>query len=250
MIEPPRDLAVEAIVDRVRNRFDISVQRATFLPLGNDASAWSFSLDGGGARWFLKVFRRVDAAAIELPRFLAARDVEHVVPPLLTRDGVAFDSGDPYTFVLFPFVDAVPAGQVGLAPAQREELGRFLRRLHDTEPDEALTRLLREERFEVRDEAYIERAGETLDDEPSDSIAADLIDRWRAQRGEIAYALQRAHALARYGVQTAPPLVPCHADFHAWNVLIEPSGDMRRRLGLGAARASVARPDVRLWRHG
>src|SRR4051794_41548715 len=81
MIEPPRDLPVAKIVARVRDRYRMDVDDATFLPLGNDSSAWSFRLDGGGDRWFLKVFGRpVDPAAVEVPRFLAASGVHHLIP--------------------------------------------------------------------------------------------------------------------------------------------------------------------------
>ena len=226
MIEPPSNLPTDAIVARVRDRFALPVEDATFLPIGNDSFAWSYRLNRGGERWFLKVLRRIDASAIELPRFLAAQGIEHVLPSLSTRDGAAFDPGEPYTFVLFPFVEGVTGGEAGVAPAQREELGRFLRRLHETTLDEPLTSLLRHERFVVRDEAYIEDAAETLDAEPPDALAAALLAVWWAQRTEISHALQRARELAAYGRQTAPPLVPCHADFHAWNVLIEPSGGM------------------------
>ena len=226
MIEPPPDLPAPTLVARVRERYALPIEHATFLPVGNDSFAWSFRLDGEDARWFLKVLRRIDPAATELPRFLAARGVEHLVPARSTVDGAAFDSGEPYTFALFPFVDGATAGELGLTSSQREELGRFLGRLHATAPDEALARVLRRERFVVRDEAYIERASESLDDQPPDAIAAALIDRWRLERDEIEHALRRARELAAYGTHVGPPLVLCHADFHAWNVLIEPSGAM------------------------
>jgi spectinomycin phosphotransferase len=227
MIEPPPDLPAESIVARVRDRYAVPVAEATFLPIGNDSLAWSFRLEGDGARWFLKVFRRVDAAALELPRFLAARGIEHLVPARSTRDGAAVDKGEPYSLALFPFVDGVTGGEIGLTPAQRVELGRFLRSVHDATPDEGLAALLRRERFLVRDVAYIERAGRTLDVEPPDVIAAALLAQWRAHLDEIAKAVERASTLAAYGRRTAPPSVLCHADFHAWNVLIEPSGEMR-----------------------
>lgn len=224
MIEPPPDLTTDAIVARVRDRYALDVDEATFLPQG---SSWSFRLDGGGVQRFLKVLRHVGSTAIELPRLLAARGIEHLVPTISTRDGSAVDRGEPYTFALFPFIDGVAAGEIGLTPAQREELGRFLRALHETLPDDALTTLLPRERFVVRDEAYIDGANQTIHLEAPDEIAATLLATWDVQRSEIAYALTRARELAAYGARSGAQLVPCHADFHAWNVLIEQSGDLR-----------------------
>lgn len=226
MIEPPAGLPAAEILSRVRARYGIDASDAAFLPVGNDPGGWSFRIDGDGRRWFLKVLARVDVGAIELPRFLARAGVANVAPAITTRTGGAFDPGDPFAFVLFPFIEGSTGGEAGLTPEQREELGRFLRRLHATRPDDALAALLRREAFVVRDEAYIEAADEALDAAPPDEIAAGLVDAWRDQREEIAYVLRRARELATHGIQTARPLVLCHADFHAWNVLIEPSGGM------------------------
>ena len=226
MIEPPADLPAASIVARVRDRYGIDVRAATFLPVGNDSRAWSFRLDGGGDRWFLKVLARVDADAIELPRFLSARGLAHVAPALSTRDQSGFDRDDPYTFALYPFIDGSTGGAGGLTPTQREELGRFLRQLHETRPDGALEALLRREGFTIREERYIEVASASLDVHPPDEIAASLLTAWRDHAEEIRYALARARELATAAIQAAPSLVLCHADFHAWNVLIDPSGDM------------------------
>src|SRR5262245_6373611 len=227
MIEPP-DLPVAAIVERVRDRYRVDVGTATFLPIGNDSTAWSYRLDGGGDRWFLKVFgRRVDAATIETPRFLSSHGVDHLIPAVPTANGDPYDDGPTFSFVLFPFVDAAPAVAIGLTAEHRPGLVRFLRRVHDQTPDDRLRAMRRGERFEVRDEAYVEGMGRTLGQpEPADPIAEALRSVWRRQRGDIDRVLRRAHELAAYGRTASPERVICHADFHAWNVLVDPSGSL------------------------
>jgi spectinomycin phosphotransferase len=225
VIEPPLGLSTESIVARVRDRYMVDVHEATFLPVGNDSTAWSYRLDGDG-RWFLKVFGRpLDAAAVEVPRFLAGAGIDHLIPSISTVDGQASDASEPFSFVVFPYVEAEPGGADGLTPAHRTELGRFLRAVHDTQPDDRLRTLLRRERFVVRDEAYVERVGARLDTaEPPDAIATALLGRWREHGDDIARTLRRARELAAYGRSARRPLVICHADFHAWNVLVETSG--------------------------
>ena len=225
MIEPP-DLQEAAIVARIRDRYAVPVERATFLPFGNDSSAWSYRLDGSDAVRYLKVFgRSVDPAAVAAPRFLASRGIDHLVPAVSTVDEDAFDAGDPFSFVLFPFLEAEPGGEVGLTPAHRVELGRLLRRIHDTEPSPELAAMMRRERFVVRDEAYVERIGDGRHGvDPPDAIASALVAAWREHRDEIAHTLRRARELASYGVSVPRELVICHADYHAWNVLVEASG--------------------------
>jgi spectinomycin phosphotransferase len=228
MIEPPPSLSAEEIVARVRERYGIDVADAAFLPVGNDSSAWSFRLEGSHEWWFLKVFgRRIEPAAVETPRFLAASGIDHLVPALSTSAGEPYDTGEPFGFVVFPFVDAEPGGEVGLTPAHRTELGRFLRHVHSIHPDDRLLAMLRVERFAVRDAAYIEAVGNSLDGvEPRDAIAAELLARWKEHREQITHALTRARELAAYGQSAPRERVICHADFHAWNVLIGSSGAM------------------------
>jgi spectinomycin phosphotransferase len=225
MLEPP-DLPASTIVARVRERYAVPVERATFLPLGNDSSAWCYRLYGGGAARFLKVLGRpVDPATVAIPRFLASRGIEHLVPAISTAEGAAFDAGDPFSFVLFPFIDAEPGGEVGLTPAHRVELGRLLRRIHDTKPTPELDAMMRRERFIVRDEAYIDHVRDALPGaDPPDEISSALLAVWSKHLEEIGHSLRRARELASDGASAARELVICHADYHAWNVLVGASG--------------------------
>lgn len=226
MIEPP-DIAIEAIVERVRAAFGIPAEDATFLPAGNDSSAWAFRVSDATDRWFLKVFRRqVDAASVEVPRFLASRGVRHLLPSLPASNGRPFDDGEPFSFVLFPFFDGQEGGRVGLTRAHRVALGRLLRHVHETRPSEALERVMRREEFAPRDADLIERIAAGIGDAtPPDEIARDFARCWHEHAPEIGRSLDRARALAAAASATPTEHVICHADFHAWNVLIDAAGD-------------------------
>jgi spectinomycin phosphotransferase len=225
MIEPP-DLPTQTLVERVRDAFDLPVEHAEFLPMGNDSSAWAFRLTGGrGGNWFLKVFGRpVDVASGEVPRFLASRGVGHILPSLPTADGRSFDAGAPFSFVLFPFFDGKEGGVVGLSRERRIQLGEFLRHVHETPPDDAIDGVIRRERFVPRDADHLERITEEFPHvAASDDIERDFIACWREHTAEIRHSLDRARELA--AAATTTDFVICHADFHAWNVLIDEPRD-------------------------
>ncbi len=224
MIEPP-DIPTETIVERVRNAFGLPVEHAEFQPMGNDSSAWSFRLTGGVENWFLKVFGRpVDVASVEVPRFLASRDVGHLLPSLPTADGRSFDAGAPFSFVLFPFFDGTEGGERGLSREHRIRLGEFLRHVHETPPDEAIEAVIRRERFAPRDADRLEQITDELAHvEPLGDIEGSFIACWREHTAEISHSLDRARELA--AAATTTDFVICHADFHAWNVLIDDRGD-------------------------
>jgi len=226
MLEPP-NIEIEELLERVRRVFDVPATGATFLPVGNDSSASSFRLDGPAGAWYLKVLAGpVNPGIVELPRALAAAGIEHILTPLPTVKGDAIDPGEPFSFVLFPFIVARPGGDLGLTSELRTELGRWLRSVHEVPPPPNLQRVVPQELFVPRDEDYLQRACDELGDiRPADDIERTLLAGWRLHLDTIRHCLDRTRALARDALAGPMERVMCHADFHAWNVLVEPSGD-------------------------
>ena len=181
MLEPP-GIAVADLIERVRTSFAIPVHGATFLPAGNDDAAWAFRLSAGEDAWFLKVVARpVDTASLELPRYLAEHGVGHLVASIPTTAGDSFDQGDPYSFIVYPFVDGEPGGDIGLTSAQQTELGRAVRRIHDLPVPAGLARSVRREQFVPPDVQGARRVG-------SEVRSASFEDR--AQRSLSAFWLR------------------------------------------------------------
>jgi spectinomycin phosphotransferase len=226
MLEPP-DISTRTLVERILTAYGLPVVDATFLPEGNDSSAWAFRLDGDGA-WFLKVLgRRVNPGTLAVPSFLAQHGVRHLVAPLSTADGRLADHGDPFTFVVYPFFDGQPGGKLGPLPGVlRTQLGCLLRRIHDTPADENLAARMWSERFHVRDSTYIDGALTSMPTwRPTDPLAAAFKEFWMDHEQTIIHALARTHELASIATASHHEVVICHADFHAWNVLVATDGD-------------------------
>jgi hypothetical protein len=93
MIEPP-DLPIHTIIARIRDRFGVGAEDAALLPVGDDASAWWFPLDGQGKRWFLKIFgRQVGYGDIPIdPALIAYYRYEWVLQELADRHRRVFDT--------------------------------------------------------------------------------------------------------------------------------------------------------------
>jgi spectinomycin phosphotransferase len=226
MLEPPK-IEIGALIDRVRLAFEVPVTDATFLPVGNDSSASSFRLDGSSGPWYLKVLHGpVNPGMVEIPRALAAVGIKHILAPLSTVDGEAIDPGEPFSFVLYPFIEARPGGEVGLTGELRTQLGRWLSSVHEVLPPANVERVVPRELFVPRDEDYLQRACDELDGiQPADDFERKLLASWRLHLDTIRHCLDRTRALARAALDRPMERVMCHADFHAWNVLVEPSGD-------------------------
>lgn len=226
MLEPP-SIAVADLIERARTRFAIPVSGATFLPVGNDSAAWAFRLTGGEDAWFLKVLARpVGAASLEVPRLLAGHGIDHLLAPIPTATGDSFDEGEPYGFILYPFVDGESGGDVGLTTAQQTELGRVVRRIHEFPTPAALARSMRRERFVPPGvEAARRIGGEVRSGSSDDRFQRSLAAFWLRHRREIDRLVERAVALGAEARNRAWDPVICHADIHAWNVLVDRSGE-------------------------
>jgi spectinomycin phosphotransferase len=224
--EPP-DVAVGDLIERAQSRFGIPVNEAEFLPFGNDSAAWAFRLASEHGTWFLKVVNRsVDAASLEVPRYLAEHGIEHLLAPIATAAGAPFDLGDTFSLIVYPFVDGEPGGEISLTTAQRTEFGRVVRRIHDTPVSEDLATIMRRERFVPPLVGLARTIGrQVLSGAFDDRFQRSFAAFWLGHQREIERILERAEALGVAARTSAADRVICHADIHTWNVLVEPSGD-------------------------
>ena len=226
MLEPPT-VSADELVERTRKRYGLPVDGAEFLPVGDDSSAWAFRLSAGDARWFLKALARpVDPACLEIPRYLVARGMAHIVAPVPTVTGAAYDAGEPFNLIVYPFFEGEQGGDVGLTTTHRIQLGQILRHIHDAPITEGLTRIMRRERFiPPALETARSITQEIRSSSSDDRLQRTLATFWREHDREIEHIMARTDALGSQARRRVGKPVICHADFHSWNVLVDPSGD-------------------------
>lgn len=162
----------------------------------------------------------------KLPRYLVKLGVEHLLPPVPTLDGDLHDPGDPFSFVVYPFVEGRTGGQGGLTRPLQIAVGRLMRRIHDTDVDDRVTALMRREMFEPPSLQLARRIGELVrSDQPEDAFQRAFRDLWLDHEWEIDHMIGRTEALGADARDRTHAFVICHADIHAWNVLVQASGD-------------------------
>lgn len=226
MLEPP-DLADAVIVEAVRAHYGIPVAAATFLPIGNDSSAWVYRVQAtDGAAYFLKVRSgTVNEASLSVPRHLQDRGVAHVVAPLPTISRALWLKFDRFALALYPFIDGVTGMDGGMTERDWVRYGAALRRVHATPLPPELRRCMQRESYAPAWSGMVRRldthiATRTFDD----LVEHELAEFWRARRAEIRTLLERAEVLGRRLHALAPPFVLCHADIHTRNVLLDAAG--------------------------
>jgi spectinomycin phosphotransferase len=222
---PP--LADRDLAAAVAAGWGVAAAAVEFLPVGDDARAWSFRVvTGDGGRRFLKVRRGpVDPAVVVVPRFLRDHSLAQVVAAIPAGDGSPWRRLGGFTLLLYPWVDGVPAMEQGLTGRQWAELGGFVAALHRARLPADLAATVARESFvpwgagPVR--ALDRRIGRARPDDP---LGGELDGLWRAHRDEIRFAADRAERLGRVVAAARPRLVLCHADLHTANLLVDAGG--------------------------
>lgn len=115
-----------------------------------------------------------------------------------------------------------------MSAAQWAELGATVRAIHDLPPGDGFASMLRTEDFVpvkvvlLREVEQRIDAGE-LGHEPARHELAGI---WRSRRDHIDRIAAQTDALAPRARERAGPAVICHADIHAWNVLLTLANDI------------------------
>ncbi len=224
MLQPPA-IANALLAATLQQDYHLSAESITFLPIGNDASAWIFRADTIDHATYLFKLKRgpVEAASLTVPYYLYNHGVAAVVAPLPTANGqLAAPCGD-FTLILYPFIVGETGMALGLAPAQWQAFGLLLAQLHTTALPSTLSQQLPRESFLLYWDETMQKLEQQLRDlHGADPIARALAVIWQERHAEIWAIVARTVALGKQLQAAPPPFVLCHADIHTANLLVDP----------------------------
>jgi spectinomycin phosphotransferase len=221
------DVEDQHIISALREQYDLAIVALAFLPVGADRNSASYRATAeDSTEYFVKVRQGAfDETSVLLPRLLADHGVSAVIPPLESKAGHLWSSLGTAKLILYPFIMGLDGYDVEMSEGQWRDLGRALKMVHAVELPQAL-------RDEIRKETYafpwgeilrtwLDRAGSTALRDP---ISRRLAQFLKEKRKEILDLIQRAETLAGRVWDRPAPLVLCHSDIHAGNVLIADDG--------------------------
>ncbi|HEX8861124.1 MAG TPA: phosphotransferase [Actinomycetes bacterium] len=222
MLEPPPDLAAEAVVRALERGYGIRVAEVEFLPIGNDPASWAYRVGTPSGRdWFLKVRAGAMPGAV-VPALLHRQGVPNVLAPLPATGGAPAVALERFTLALYPMLDAVPGGVAGVSAAQWRQLGAAVERIHTLPVPAELARLLGRERFRPsRRELLPELERLLARPDPDDPLALELADIWHTHEKVIHALIERADRQGPWLARAGFPKGLCHGDLHTWNVLVD-----------------------------
>lgn len=217
------------LLARLQAAYGLDLTTATFLPLGADyATALYRITTRDGTPFFCRLRSGPwDEIAVALPAALHAAGVREVPAPVPALDEALSVPFGPYRVSLLPWLEARNAYEVPLTDAQWVALGAAVRRIHEAALPEALLAAIPLETYPSH---WRERLGAAMAGleavAPIDELAREAIAGLRTHQEEIAALLARTEALAAQEQAVPHPLVVCHTDLHAGNVLVTSEGEL------------------------
>ena len=224
MREPPK-LADATIIGALEANYGIPIRALSFLPIGADAASAGYRVQAiDGATYFLKVRARhgFSPRSLLVPRYLHDEGIRHILPPFPTTDRALWAPVNDFVLSLFPFVEGRRVADVGLSRQQWAELGSMVKQIHASQLPSDLTLSVPRESFHPTRREILTRLETAIGRHAySDAVQGEWVEFWNSRREEIRALENRADGLARQLRRGSSPLVLCHADLHAWNILLD-----------------------------
>ncbi len=223
MLEKP-ELKDEKIINCLKTEYGLSVEKIAFLPLGADLNTAVYRVvTNDETVYFLKLRRgEFDEATVAVPKYLSDLGIKQIIPSLTTQTGQLWASLAPFKVILYPYVEGHNGFERNLSDQQWVEFGTALKRFHTAEIPSAITSSIQREKFspQWRDtvKMFLERIEEETFDEP---VAVEMAAFLKIKGDETLELVKRAERFAQMLQEQPPEFILCHADIHAWNLLID-----------------------------
>lgn len=222
MLEKPA-IRDEAIIICLQNEYQLNVGHVEFLPLGADLDTAVYRVTADDKTpYFLKLRSGIfDETSVTFSKFLSDLGMAQIIAPLPTHTGQLWANLDPYKTILYPFIEGRNAYDVAMSDHHWQEFGCALNRIHTADVPPSITDHIRREQFspQFREtvKAFLMRAEDGTCPDP---IAAELATLLKTKHSEIRDLVARADRYAAALQAQSLELIVCHADMHAWNILI------------------------------
>ncbi len=223
MLEKPK-LNEEEIVKSLWNDYGLNVRQILFQPLGADRNTAVYRVVAQDHTVYFVKLRSIDfnRASVEVPYFLSTLGIKQIIPPLPTKTGKLWTKLTPFKVVLYPYVEGRDGFEQRLSPGQWVEFGRALKKFHTANIPSSITSNIPREYFSDQWRAKVKMFLEWIDKEIfTEPVAAELASFLKTKKEVTLDLIKRAGRCAQALKDQSPEFILCHADIHAWNLLID-----------------------------
>ena len=228
MLEKP-DFEDKNIIACLEQAYGLPIADIAFLPLGADLNTAVYSATThNNKKYFVKLRRgNFDKAAIAVPNYLSDHGLKQIIPSLTTQTGQLYANMPPFKMILYPFVEGHDGYERPLSTRQWTEFGTALKQFHTTSFPTSITNSIKMETFSPRWRDTVKIFLERIEYEAfTEPIAAKTAVFLQSKHADILALVQRTEQLAQKLQTHTPEFILCHADIHAWNLLVTDDGTL------------------------
>jgi spectinomycin phosphotransferase len=211
------------LIAYVRAAYGLKAERVEQIEGREHAESTAYRIVAGDAVYFLKLGREQPSP---LARHLVDSGIRQVLAPLRPNDPISTGIGDAQA-TLYPYIKGEDGFRRRLNEDQWTALGAAIRAVHDVALPEPVSQVMRREAYT---DVWRRKVRGYLDPTPAqyarDDVSRELLSLLWSKRTEIEALVGHAEQLASSVSRRALPVVPCHGDLHAGNVLIDQAGTL------------------------
>lgn len=222
MLEKP-DFADDKITTCLRDEYGLLITQITFLPLGADINTAVYrAVTGNKIDYFVKL-RSGSFAEISVlvPNWLCQQGVGVIIPPVAIVAGELWANLDAFKVIVYPFIRGRDGYETPVTESQWRQFGTALRQIHAAAVPDSLYSHIPQENYASHWRDTVRQFLDHLTvNTHTDPIAAQMAEFLQARREQIGALVQRTEEMAQALRLQSPPLVLCHSDLHAGNLLL------------------------------
>jgi spectinomycin phosphotransferase len=212
----------QQIADHLREAYALDVRDVALIPGRTHAEATVYRVEADGSSYFFKLTHNQPPNSLSVVQHLARAGITQVPAPAKSRDGLLTTAIGALSAILYPFIEGENGFTHPLTDQQWIALGAAVRAIHDVEVPPSLSATMRHENYSNVWRSRVRShmgAIETLD--PDDEVSRGLVELLSTWRDAITKLVEHSELLAATLRRVDLPLVVCHGDLHAGNVLVD-----------------------------
>lgn len=218
----------DTIITMLLKEYDIEVEQMKFLPLGADQNTIVYkATTSKEENYFVKIRKDSFAnASIQIPELLSKGGAKHIIPIITTKSGQSWCTSDRLTCIVYPFIFGNNAEESKLSVEKMTELGSLLKKMHTLKLPSSVESLLTTESFNTNWHVKIIDYITTISTSVyTDSSSLQLQRFVSANSERLNEIIREVEVLSKIVIKSREPFVVCHADFHAYNLLVTDDDD-------------------------
>src|SRR5579862_1908392 len=136
------------IIELLKIHYGVDIQVTEFYFGGADSNAFAYKADAKSNSYFVKIkYGHYDEINISIIRLLHDSGIKEIIFPIYTLEGKLFQQLDQCKLIVYPFIHAPNGFDQCLTENQWIQLGKALKKIHETSVPSSIQQQLRKETY-------------------------------------------------------------------------------------------------------